>query len=80
MLVGARVYGSSMGVVCGLSARVFRVGWSASVCWGSLVVSYWMRICGWALFRDKADGMRNVFRIGSEGVEGGLGPSRAWST
>ena len=30
-------------------------------------------------FRDKADGMRNVFRIGSEGVAGGLGPPRAWS-
>ena len=31
-------------------------------------------------FRDKPDGMRNVFRIGSEGVPGGLGPPRAWST
>jgi len=35
------------------------------------------RMC--AYFRDKADGMRNVFRIDPEGVAGGLGPSRAWS-
>jgi hypothetical protein len=31
-------------------------------------------------FRDRADGMRNVFRIDREGVAGGLDPSRAWST
>jgi len=30
-------------------------------------------------FRDKPDGMRNVFRIDPEGAPGGLGPSRAWS-
>ena len=29
---------------------------------------------------NKLDGMRNVFWIGSEGVPGGLGPSRTWST
>jgi hypothetical protein len=33
-----------------------------------------------AYFRDKPDGMRNVFRIDREGVAGGLDPSRAWST
>jgi len=31
-------------------------------------------------FLNRLDGMRNVFRIDSEGVAGGLGPSRAWST
>jgi len=31
-------------------------------------------------FRDKPDGMRNVFRGEREGVTGGLGPPRAWST
>ncbi|MGD0804233.1 MAG: hypothetical protein ABSA11_09190 [Candidatus Bathyarchaeia archaeon] len=30
-------------------------------------------------FRDKPDGMRNVFRRDHEGVAGGLGPPRAWS-
>ncbi len=44
-----------------------------------MVVSYWVGVYILTQFRDKADGMRNVFRGDREGVAGGLGPLRAWS-